>query len=286
MNSAALAVVALLVPALGAADFDQLVANNHWKRARTAAEEFLRANPNDARAAYQISVVRKVFGSLDEAQKYAEISVRLDPKNGEYHRNLADIYGDMANKAGALKSFGLARKCHAELEAAAALDPSHVENLEAFMIYSLEAPAIVGGDKKKAAELAERITKVDPARGYLDQVRIARQQKQDDALRGLYEKAVEANPRNYDAQISLSNFLLAAKEYAASENHARKALELNADSANGYKLLAAALVHQKRTAEAEAIAARAESAIPDDLAAGLWVGRAMLAEGFDLEKAA
>jgi tetratricopeptide (TPR) repeat protein len=83
----------------------------------------------------------------------------------------------------------------------------------------------------------------------------------------------------------LSSLLLGAKEYAASENHAREALKLNPESANGYKLLAAALVHQKRTAEADAIAARAESAILDDLAPDLWVGRAMLAEGIELEKA-
>jgi tetratricopeptide (TPR) repeat protein len=270
---------------LSAADFDQLAKNGHWKRARDLAEADLRANPNDARANYEIALVRKVFGALDQAQEFGETSVRLDPNNGEYHRNLADIYGDIANKAGVFKAMGMARKCRAELETAASLDPKDVENLEAFMIFSIEAPSIIGGDKKKAAELAAQIVKIDPARGYLAQARIARQEKRDNELRGLYEKAVESNPRNYDAQVLLANHYLSVKEYAAAEQHARAAIDLAPENALAYKLLASSLVRLKRVLDAEAIAIRAEKAIPDDLAPYQWAARSMLAEGVDLEKA-
>ncbi len=177
-----------------AADIDKLIENGHWKRAREAADAALRANPNDAHANYYVSVTRKAFDELEEARKFRETAVRLDPKNGEYHRNLADIYGDLANQASALKMIGLVRKCHAEVEAGASLNPKDPENLEALMMYSIEAPSIVGGDKHKAEELAEQIAKIDPARGYFAKARIARHEKQDDVAFGFYQKAVEADP--------------------------------------------------------------------------------------------
>jgi tetratricopeptide (TPR) repeat protein len=277
--------ILLVATSVFAADVDKLIENGHWKRAREAADVALRTNPNDAAAAYHASVAHKAFGELEEARKLGETSVRLDPKNAEYHRNLADIYGDLANQAGPLKLIGLARKCHAEVDAAAALNPKDPENLEALMIYSLEAPSIVGGDKRKAADLAEQIAKIDAVRGYFAKARIEQKDKREQAEHEFYEKAVQANPRSYAAQTKLANSFLNRKEYAATEQHAREALKIDADQISAYKLLAASLVYLKRVDEAVAVVQRAESAIPDDFAPYLSAARAMLALGSDLDKA-
>jgi len=277
--------ILFVATSLFAGDIDKLIENEHWKRTREAADAALRANANDARANYYVSVARKAFDDLEEARKFGEASVRLDPKNGEYHRNLADIYGDLANRAGPLRMIGLARKCHAEVDAGAALDPKDPENLEALMIYSLEAPSIVGGDKKKAEQLAEQIGKIDLARGYLAKARIARKENQAGAEFGFYQKAVEANPGNYNARTLLAGSYLDRKEFEAAEKYASEALKIAPDRVAAYKLLARALIYQKRLEETAALLTRAEAAVPDDLTPYLSAARAMLAQGADLDKA-
>ncbi len=279
--------VVLSFPILAAEpNFDSLFENGHWKRARDFAEANFRAHPNDSRAAYLLARVRHEFGNLDEAQKYAETAVRLDPKSSAAHRELGEIYADQADKVSFLKQIGLARKLHAEFDAALALAPKDPANMLDQMLYFLQAPGIVGGDRKKAADIASEIVRVDPVRGYLAQARMAREQKEDGKLESLYQKAVEANPKDYQARISLAGYYLGQRPNPSlAEQHSRVVLDLNPDRISGYRFLAIALVLEKRVDEAAQVIARAETAIPDDLSPYVNAARAMLREGIELQRA-
>ncbi|HEV8039675.1 MAG TPA: tetratricopeptide repeat protein [Bryobacteraceae bacterium] len=281
-----LVLFAITLPA-GEPDAQVLFDNGHYKRARDLAEANYRAHPNDARATYLLAMVRHVFAKFDEAVKYGETAVRLDPESSPYHRELGEIYADQADTVSIFKQLGLARKCRAEFEAAIAIAPKDPDNLYDQMLYFLQAPGVVGGDKKKALDIANDMAKINPARGYLALAHIAGTQKEDSKLEDLYKKAVEADPKYYESRISLAQLYLDPQHTnaAACEQQSRAALDLNPDRIDAYRWLAYALVLQKRFDDAAKLLARAEIAVPDDLAPYVHAARAMLREGVELGKA-
>jgi tetratricopeptide (TPR) repeat protein len=283
----ALLLLSLGLPCLAVEpDIDSLIQNGHWKRARNAAEAQYKSQP-DARSAYRMARVKRVFQSVDEAVKYAEESVRLDPKVAAFHLALYEAYRDQLPKVSFLKQPAHAHKMHAELDAALSLAPRDVDVLTDQVGYLLNAPGFAGGDKKKAIDVANEIVKIDPARGYTALLQIARSQKEDRKLEELYRRAVESDPKNYAARANLAAFYSEESHLnpGLMERHARAALDLNSDRIAAYRLLAFALASQKRFDETAKILAQAEAAVPDDLSPYVYAARAMLAVNAELPKA-
>lgn len=277
-----------IVLSLGAGepDAEALIRNGHWKRARETAEAAYRQHPDDARAAALLSRVRREFHDVDEAVKLAETAVKRDPKSAANHRALAEALEDQVNKLAIFKQLGQSRRIRAELDAALALAPKDPDNLADQIDYLAEAPGIAGGDKKKAAEVANELVKIDGAKGYLALANLARAQKENDRLEGLYRKAVEANPLSYEARIALAVFYTdpAHQNYSAVEREAAAAMEVNPDRIGAYRWLAFAQASQKRVEDAAKLLARAEAAVPDDLSPYVYAARALLRDGVELPK--
>jgi tetratricopeptide (TPR) repeat protein len=290
MNAMRIPIVLLfLVLSSEAADSDaeSLMANGHWKRARALAEAVYKAHPNDARANYLMARVRREFKSLDEAAKYGEAAVRLDPRSSAYHRELGKTYFDQVETASIFTAIGLAKKCRAELETAQGLSAHDPDTLFDLVAFHIQAPGMAGGDKKKASDIAQELVKIDPVRGYLALMYIARHDRDDTRLEGLCQKAVEVGPRNYDAQIAFANYYLAAQHAnpIVAEQHARMALEINSDRVEAYRELAAALVLEKRYEDVTKLMSRAEAAVPDDLSPYVTAARVMLRDEAELPRA-
>jgi tetratricopeptide (TPR) repeat protein len=287
MRASSLLIFCMTALSAGDPDAYVLFENGHYKRARELAEANYRAHPNDARATYLLAMVRHVFLKFDDAVKYGETAVRLDSKSSPYHRELGEIYADQAETVSIFKQLGLARKCRAEFEAAIAIAPQDPDNLYDQMLYFLQAPGVVGGDKKKAVEIANDLLKINPARGYLALAHIAKADKEDGKLEDLYRKAVESDPKYYESRMILAQFYLDPQHTnaGAAEQQSRAALDLNPDRIDAYRWLAYALVLQKRFDDAAKVIARAESAVPDDLAPYVNAARAMLRDGVELPKA-
>jgi tetratricopeptide (TPR) repeat protein len=281
----------LAIPMLAAAaepgaapSVESLMENGHWKRARVQAESDYKANPGDARAAYRLARIRQTFGNLDEALKLAESAVALDPKFGPAQRVLGDIYCSQAEKASVFKQIGLAHKCKAAFEAAVSLDAKDPESVEDLVMYLVQAPGIAGGDKKRAGELAAGVVKIDPARGYLIQAKIATGEKQETC--GFFKKAVEANPGDYAARLALATYYASAgHDLAQAESHLRAAIELKPGCIRAYRLLVGVLAALNRLDETAALLARAEAAVPDDLSPYFFAGHNMMVHKFDLPRA-
>lgn len=263
------------------------MSNGHWKRARSLAEEVFKAKPYDAGANYCMARVCRQFKLLDEAEKYAASAVRLDPKVSAYHRELAKVYFDQIESASVFTAIALAKKSRAELDTARELAPNDPAVLYDQVLFFQQVPGMAGGDKRRALQLANSLLQVDSARGYLALAYIARQERHEEQLDDLFQKATRANPRDYDAQINVANYCLAAQHIddKAAEQHALAAVALNADRIEGYRLLAAALIYQKRYDDAAETLRRAEAAIPDDLSPYVSAARALLREGTNLATA-
>jgi tetratricopeptide (TPR) repeat protein len=151
------------------------------------------------------------------------------------------------------------------VEATLALDPNNVEALFMQMEFQIQAPSIMGGDKANARRIADRIMRIDPVHGYFAQVRLARLDKRTDSIEGLYRKAVEIRPSDYEALLQLGYFLGTSKKFAESEARAREAIRVDPDRVEAHGLLAAALVQQKKWTELDRALPESERAVPDNL---------------------
>jgi tetratricopeptide (TPR) repeat protein len=273
----------------GAADSDSaeaLIKAGHWKRARAALVPRVAANPRDAQAACLLSRIKEAFGDLDGALESAQQAVALEDGNSSYHFQLAEVYGEMAARASMFAAASLAGKFKGELEAALARDPKNLDALEALMEYSFQAPGLMGGDKGKARAIAEEIVQLSPVRGYLAQAELAKEAKDFAKVEEYFLMAVQADPKNYEAQTALAGFYTqpSHRKTEGAEEHARAAVQLDAARAKGYSILAMVLALKQRWSELEAVLSASEKTVPDDLAPYFEAANALLELGVDLKR--
>lgn len=279
-------VVALAALVSNSATPESLIDEGHFKRARAIVEPRAQQNPNDAQAAYLLSAIKLAFGDLNTALQLAQKAVALDGKNGRYHYQLASVYGEMAEKASIFKQLGLAHKFRDEAETAAQLDSNYVDARIGLMEFYLQAPGIAGGDKKKARTVADDIGRISPVQGYLAQARVAQEDKDATREEAAFLKAREADPRNYEANISLGNFyVVRVKKYDLAEKYLRGAEQIDPGRSSAYRALAQAYAAQQRWSDLDALLAEAEKNVPDDLSAYYQATKTILLQGGDLARA-
>jgi tetratricopeptide (TPR) repeat protein len=265
---------------------EALIEAGHWKRARAILEPRVTANPRDAQAACLLSRVKVAFGDLDGALKSAQQAVALEDGNSNYHFQLAEVYGEMAARASMFAAASLAGKFKGELEASLARDPKSLDALDALMQYSFQAPGMMGGDKEKARAIAEKLVQLNPVRGYLAQAELAREAKDFAKVEACFLEAVQADPKNYEAQTALAGFYAqpSHRKTEGAEKHAREAVQLDPARAKGYSILATVLAHEQRWSELEAVFSASEKAVPDDPTPFFEAAKALLESGVELER--
>jgi len=286
LSRSVIPVVALAALASGSVTPEALIDQGHFKRARAIVEPRVQQNPNDAEAAYLLSQIKQAYGDLDAALKLAQKAVALDGRNSRYHYQLAQIYGEMAEKASIFRQLGLAHKFRDEAEVAAQLDPNYVDARVGLMEFYLQAPGIAGGDKKKARAIADDIGRINPVEGSLAQARLAQQAKDTVKQEAALLKAVEAGPRNYEANVSLGNFYgEGLKKYNQAEKYLRAALQIDPGRSGAYALLAQTYAAQQRWSDLDALLVQAEKNVPDDLNPDYQAGKTILLQGGDYARA-
>jgi len=189
----ALVLVTLLtLVSIGAADpaATQLLSSGRMDDALTALN-----NRGDAESLNQLSRVYYAMERWDEAVKYGERAVALDPGDAMYHLWLAREYGRKAAEANPLSAAGLARKAKSEFERAVQLDPTNVPARVDLAQYYTEAPSIMGGGLEKARDQAAQVQKYDPGMAHLILARIAEKEKQYSQVDAEYQAAIK-NARN------------------------------------------------------------------------------------------
>jgi tetratricopeptide (TPR) repeat protein len=271
---------------LCAADTPQtLMDDGHHKRLRAIAEQQYREHPNDPEALWMMSFVKLSWDDHKTALELAEKAVAADPKNPRYHLALAQAVGREAQKASILRQPGLALRFKRELAATLALDPKNVAAMEYMIAFDFQAPGIMGGDKARGRATAEQIMRIDPVKGYLQQVMLARYDKQESRIEELLRKAVEAGPANYQAHVSLADFCLSSlKKYGEAETHAREALRIDPSRATAHTVLAVSLIAQDKWAELDGALAQAEKDVPDNLYPYFRSGQSCLARPSELAR--
>jgi tetratricopeptide (TPR) repeat protein len=244
-----------------------LIEQGHYKRAQAILAERLKANPNDAGSSCEMSKISEAFQHWDEAIQQAQKAVSLDPKNAEFQAALADAVGSKLSAAsvGLFERMSLARRFKKEAELALQLDPNNIEANEDLMEFHLDAPGLVGGDKKKAAELADRMVHLNPVHGYLMKVEIATHEKRTTEVESLLQQAIGADPRNYFARTQAANFYLSKGDagMTPAEEQANQAL-------------ATVYAQQGRWKDLDSVLGDSQREVPDDLAAFYQAAKSIL----------
>ncbi|PYR99637.1 MAG: hypothetical protein DMG15_04540 [Acidobacteria bacterium] len=159
--------------------------------------------PQDASLHYWALRSYYELRDYNDAVTHGEKAVKLDPQNAEYNRWLGRAYGAKAEQN---HSFFIARKVKQAFEAAVHLAPTSIAARRDLMQYLAEAPWIVGGDKTKAREQIELISKIDPAEGHLARgAYLAADKKWQEAERE-YAAAIDARPRRMESYIEAAEF--------------------------------------------------------------------------------
>ena len=267
---------------------DALVDANHYKRARVLVDARLRENPKDAHALYLASKIQEALGNLHGAMALAEKSVEIDPGKVSYHAQLAECYAYTADRSTWVKGIAYVHLMKREIAAALALHPHDSDTLLVAMMFAFHAPALAGGDRKKAHDLADEIVRYDPHWGYLAEARLAQEDSTDDRKEVWLKKAVQADPGHYRAWQEMAAFyccIAQRKNPAETERVGHAMVALDPTQASGYAALASAYARTARWADLDAVLLQAEKTVPDDLVPYYQAAQALIDTGQDLARA-
>ncbi|MGA2903266.1 MAG: tetratricopeptide repeat protein [Candidatus Korobacteraceae bacterium] len=160
----------------------------------------------DAESLNQLSRAYFAMEQWDEAVKYGERAVSLDPDNATYHLWLGREYGRKAADMNPLTAAGVARKAKNEFERAVQLDPANLPARLDLAQYYTEAPAIMGGGLDKARDQAAQIQKYDPAMSHLVLARVADREKQYSEAEAQFRAAIKGAKNPADMWLQLAAF--------------------------------------------------------------------------------
>lgn len=157
-------------------------------------------------------------GDSKKASDSLQKAVAAEPNNSEYVDWLGRAFGRRAETSNPLFAPGLASKARQAFEKAVALDGKNKDALSDLFDYYLEAPGFLGGGYDKAADVAEKMSAVDPPEAYFAKARLAEKRKEFGVAEQSLRKAVATAPHEVSHLVTLAKFL--AKQGRDTESDA------------------------------------------------------------------
>src|SRR5512146_2375644 len=231
--------------------------------------------------------IHRACGDIPGAINYAQKAVQLVPNKSDYLLTMAELQGRVAEQSNMLKQAMLARNIHKELETAFQLEPSNVDARWGLLQYYWRAPSFMGGDKGKAKAMAAEIAKLDASQGFVALAVIATDEKKPAEVERNYQKAIEADPKNYDARISLAEFYMGddQKKYDLAEEQYRTATKIAPTRIDGYAGLAKIYATRGQWTQLDQVLNESERQVADNLQPYYEAGLSLLNSGKDLSRA-
>jgi tetratricopeptide (TPR) repeat protein len=222
---AVLAPALLLATVVLAADINpqDLLRTGRADEARRILDATVQHSPNNAQAYNLLCRLYFQLELWDNALHMAERSVALEPQNSNYHLWLGRAAGRKAENSNPFTAWSLARRVRAEFERAVALDGNNASARSDLAEYYIEAPAFLGGDKKKAREQADAVASHNAALASYIYARVEEKQGNNHAEQQ-YKKAIAESGNNARYWIELAYFYRRAGRLAEMESAIHEAL--------------------------------------------------------------
>jgi len=202
-------------PTVGAVDTARAAfSTGNYSGAVKALNSALSETPKDPALHYWALRSYYELRDFENAVTHGETAVKLDPQNAEYTRWLGRAYGAKAEQS---RSFFLARKVKQAFEAAVHLAPTSIAARRDLMQYLVEAPWIVGGDKGKAREQVDAISKMDAVQGHLARGAYFAADKQWKQAEGEYSAVLDNRPQLIDSYMEVAEFFTDRQDAQALE---------------------------------------------------------------------
>jgi len=160
-------------------------------------------SPHDARLSHWRSRCYLEQRDYARAISDAERAVSERPDDSEYRRWLGRVYGGAAEQA---RSFSLARKVRTAFEQAVQSNPSNIAARRDLEEFYLEAPWIVGGDRRKALEQVNAIAELDAVAGHLARAAYWLDAKRLDESAAEYQRVLDLRPDRIDPYLEVAEF--------------------------------------------------------------------------------
>lgn len=181
--------------------------------AQTALEARIAADEKDIEAHIYLGRTLMYLNDPKAAAGALDIAVELAPDNAEAHARRGEAYGTMAGNASVLKAGKLARKTRNSFERALEIDPNHVAALNGLIQYKLVAPRLMGGNKKEALALTDRLVAIDEVDGTLRRAAVLQSFEREDEALQLLNALIERFPNDARAPYQLGFLYQTAKNY-------------------------------------------------------------------------
>jgi len=210
----------LLLPGVPSAFADsarEMLAAGRIDDAISALSGRLASSPADAESSNLLCRAYYAVEDWDRAESSCKKAIALDPGNSRYHRWLAHVYGEKADRINFLSAAGLAGKTREEFERAVQLNPDDVDARVDLAEFYLEAPGIVGGGHDKARAQARIIGVKDPARAHWVYARIAEKNRDTATAEREYRGMIEASNGDSEAWLNLALFYRHQKRFDEME---------------------------------------------------------------------
>jgi tetratricopeptide (TPR) repeat protein len=266
----------------------RLLEGGHYLTAERVLETAIKnrpaSEPSNGRLEWMLSKAKASLAQgdvdkLEEALALAEKALAADPNNGAYRVQVAATSARLAEKASLFKKLGYIRRAKQELDAAAA-DASQIDAQWGLMLYYYAAPPLVGGDKAKAKQIADRLAATVPDLGRYYAGRLALELKEPEKAENFYKLSASENPLLFDTASALAMFYVRTKpDQAKAERWACQAVHTDPDRADAWALLARVHTMCGCWTEAVALAERAERTDPENLSAYFAIAEAAIERG-------
>ena len=199
---------------------------------RSVRQDLNNGHANDAIALLQENLSRNSANAADHellcrvyieeeqwtpAEQECNRAVELEPNNSRYHEWLGRAYGGAAAHASLTSAYSLAKKVHAEFEAAVRLDPTNESALSDLGEYLVDVPGMLGGGTARAEEIAQQLQPLNAARYHALQAKIDAKQSDDSGAEQQWKLAIQTSSYPANEWMGLAEFYGDRKNFTAME---------------------------------------------------------------------
>ncbi len=172
-----------------------------YEQARKVFSGLAKDQPQNAEVYYYLGRTNSRLRDFGKAAKWLEKAVALRDTSAVYHLTYANTLFNLAGSGSKLKALGRARRAKRECERVLELDPGNLSARYSLIQFYLRAPGIAGGDKEKAASLAEEMVELEPNSilSQLARADVLIATKKLDAARKQIEQSVAFTRTRYDS---------------------------------------------------------------------------------------